>query len=373
MSDNANVGTATDFLAWATETFVAIWGSIWDGVDYASLSAAERLERISVGFTTYFDTLAQRAAEYAQFAEQQGNLADKQYWNDQWAKYSQSANEISQHGALNWINSESFKTLSDFAKSLGIAGDLAGLLVATVESVLDGTVDPLGEEVTSVFTGALFAAGAIILLPATASFWAIVAGVGFGGLVGSWAGETLWALYGAKVFSVVSSFFTSAQRFVFRRDPLILDLDGDGIETVGVDPNNPILFDHDGDGIKNGTGWVKPDDGFLVLDRNGNGVIDNGTELFGDSTPPERGRHGRRWLRRAFRSGQQRRRAGGQPRRQLRGPSGVARSQPGRPLPERGAPGALRAWHQRDQHRRHRQPDDACQRQPDHRHRQLFR
>ena len=65
------------------------------------------------------------------------------------------------------------------------------------------------------------------------------------------------------------------------RDPLILDLDGDGIETSGV---TTILFDHDGDGIKTGTGWVSADDGFLVLDRNGNGSIDNGTELFGDAT-----------------------------------------------------------------------------------------
>ncbi|MEI8325435.1 MAG: hypothetical protein WCH44_08725, partial [Betaproteobacteria bacterium] len=30
--------------------------------------------------------------------------------------------------------------------------------------------------------------------------------------------------------------------------PLVLDLDGDGIEAVGINPTNPILFDHDGDG-----------------------------------------------------------------------------------------------------------------------------
>ena len=44
------------------------------------------------------------------------------------------------------------------------------------------------------------------------------------------------------------------------------------------------LFDHNKDRIKTGTGWVKPDDGLLVLDRNGNGTIDDGSELFGVDT-----------------------------------------------------------------------------------------
>ncbi|WP_292556451.1 calcium-binding protein [Methylobacter sp.] len=83
----------------------------------------------------------------------------------------------------------------------------------------------------------------------------------------------------------VNDVFTAARNWFQRRDPLTLDLDGDGLETVGIDSANPILFDHDGDGVSNATGWIKPDDGFLVLDRNGNGLIDNGTELFGDSTP----------------------------------------------------------------------------------------
>jgi|GEM_PF-4960638 len=82
-----------------------------------------------------------------------------------------------------------------------------------------------------------------------------------------------------------SDLYTSAQRFLPLHDPLIIDLDRDGIETTSVSATNPVMFDLDGDGIKTATGWVSSDDGFLVLDRNGNGVIDNGKELFGDATP----------------------------------------------------------------------------------------
>ena len=67
-------------------------------------------------------------------------------------------------------------------------------------------------------------------------------------------------------------------------DPLALDLDGDGLETVSHNRFSGSLFDHSGEGIRTATGWLKGDDGFLVYDRNGNGVIDDGTELFGDST-----------------------------------------------------------------------------------------
>ena len=86
-----------------------------------------------------------------------------------------------------------------------------------------------------------------------------------------------------KIFVEVADFFGLSQRIVPRRDPLTLDLDGDGLETVGAAAG--VLFDHDGDGVMSGTGWVGSDDGFLVLDRNGNGQIDSGRELFGDSTP----------------------------------------------------------------------------------------
>lgn len=67
-----------------------------------------------------------------------------------------------------------------------------------------------------------------------------------------------------------------------RRDPLTLDLDGDGIETVGLNPLS--YFDHDGNGFAEQTGWVGANDGLLVWDRNGDGRINDGSELFGDQT-----------------------------------------------------------------------------------------
>ncbi|WP_143269143.1 calcium-binding protein, partial [Alysiella filiformis] len=67
-------------------------------------------------------------------------------------------------------------------------------------------------------------------------------------------------------------------------DPLALDLDGNGIQTTATAGFSGSLFDHNKDGIRTATGWVASGDGLLVRDLNGNGIIDNGGELFGENT-----------------------------------------------------------------------------------------
>jgi len=59
-------------------------------------------------------------------------------------------------------------------------------------------------------------------------------------------------------------------------------LPGNGILTTSV--KNGIFFDYIGNGVPIKTAWVDPNCGLLVRDLNGNGQIDNGSELFGNFT-----------------------------------------------------------------------------------------
>lgn len=75
--------------------------------------------------------------------------------------------------------------------------------------------------------------------------------------------------------------YTQAQSAARKVDPLLVDLDGDGIETTSI--KNGIFFDHANDGFEEISAWVGEDDGIIVVDKNNNGIIDNGTELLGDN------------------------------------------------------------------------------------------
>ena len=64
------------------------------------------------------------------------------------------------------------------------------------------------------------------------------------------------------------------------RDPLVIDLGTPGIALTTIDDG--VYFDLDKNGFAEKTAWIGTEDGFLVLDRNGNGKIDDGGELFSD-------------------------------------------------------------------------------------------
>ncbi len=73
--------------------------------------------------------------------------------------------------------------------------------------------------------------------------------------------------------------FNTAEGWCFY-SPIVLDLDKDGVETTSLTDGS--YFDHDANGFAEQTGWASADDGLLAWDKNGDGIINDGAELFND-------------------------------------------------------------------------------------------
>ncbi len=111
-----------------------------------------------------------------------------------------------------------------------------------------------------------------------------------GGIVGTVLGKLIGEDLGELVYNLVEHLGDGLQelydeaRAIWRyiADPLVIDLDGDGFEMLSVEDG--VHFDEDNKGLAEKTEWAGAKEGLLALDINGDGKINDGSELFGTST-----------------------------------------------------------------------------------------
>jgi hypothetical protein len=158
---------------------------------------------------------------------------------------SGNATEVNIRGAMR------IKDYEDVTSAWGVA-----ILNATIRDIAagGGTLGDLG----MVFKNANPALAILQILPLP----------GLGGI-----GKVLGLVDEVTNLAAAAMRFAKSLAWAADVDPLVLDLDGDGIETIDFDDaDTRVYFDDDGDFFRERTGWLGPDDGFVALDLNGNGA-----------------------------------------------------------------------------------------------------
>ncbi len=146
-------------------------------------------------------------------------------------------------------------------------GGIGGAMIAVGATFMK--VPHIGFKLAGLVIGG---AGALAAAPAAQGLWDNYIGPLLNGI-----GEGLEAL-GGWIAGGVNYLWELTEKI---GSPLVLDLDGDGVELVSLE-NSTVSWNIDGDDFSEASGWVAADDGLLVIDLNGDGIVTDHSELFGD-------------------------------------------------------------------------------------------
>ena len=114
-----------------------------------------------------------------------------------------------------------------------------------------------------------------------------------GGYSGGSFGNELYSPLVGKLFDKKSLIayeeYKKASEAQQPRDPLIINFSNDEDNNGLVGVENGVYFDLDNNGVAEKTAWIDSNKGFLAIDRDGDGKISNGGELFGDQVTLKNG------------------------------------------------------------------------------------
>jgi hypothetical protein len=178
--------------------------------------------------------------------------------------------------------------LTNIGKLLKSAGSitLTGLTTPIAIFYDNSTGESLFQAITSRGVGAL--AGIVfggLILGALAGAPIVVAGLATA--IGGYIISEMYNYFVDNIFTLFNEILPSTPVPLTpiplsQPSPLVFDLNNNGIYTLNF--KNGVFFDHNTNLFAEKTGWINPNDCFLARDINFNGLIDNGSELFGDNT-----------------------------------------------------------------------------------------
>jgi hypothetical protein len=174
-----------------------------------------------------------------------------------------------------WVGEVGAPTAQEAIKSAGVMSgvalgiDVTNSIVNTAAAWYNYSQDSSDAN----FKKALYESGKLPLQFAYALAFGLAFGLPAAALAFTVVGQLMDWWWGKTPAAIIAATWAFNKLTLVFRDPLILDLDGDGVE---VSPllGSTTYFDYDQDGFAERTGWVAPDDGILAIDDNGNGLVD---------------------------------------------------------------------------------------------------